>query len=85
MFHGITVALQRCDGFLLHHSQRRQSSTAAIENMRGVAPGDGFGHRAAAGIADAKEEDAALSLVVCLRGLVGGGHYFFCELSVIFY
>jgi hypothetical protein len=44
--------------------------------MRAVALGDGFGHRAAAGIADADEQDATLSLVVGLRGQVGGGHYF---------
>lgn len=57
-FGGIAVGLKDLQGCCRNVAEREKAGAGGIEDIGGIAAGDGFGDGAAAGVAEAEEEDA---------------------------
>jgi len=57
-FGGVAVVLKGLLGGERNVAKREKAGAGGIDDVRGFAERDGFGHGAAAGVADADEEDA---------------------------
>jgi hypothetical protein len=60
-FGGVAVGMENVEGGGRDVAQREKAGAGGIENVGGIAAGDGFGDGAATGVAEAEEEDAETS------------------------
>jgi hypothetical protein len=57
-FGGVAVGVESVEGGGRDVAQREKAGAGGIENVGGIAAGDGFGDGTAAGVTEAEEEDA---------------------------